>query len=153
MNGYRRILAVLKGEPSDKIPVILHNFLVAAAELNISMGRYRESPGLIADSFIKSVEKYDLDGVLVDIDTVTLAGSVGVAVDFPEREPARSPGGFLDSLENLKSLKPVSVENYKYIQIWFEAVRLLKDYSGDEILIRAKCDQSPFSLAIMMRGT
>ncbi|MCU0414924.1 MAG: uroporphyrinogen decarboxylase family protein [Ignavibacteriaceae bacterium] len=147
------MVAALNGEPADKIPIMLHNFMVAAAEMNISMAQFRESPRLIAASFIKSVEKYDLDGVLVDIDTVTLAGSVGVAVDFPEREPARSHGGILDSLKNLKSLKPVSVENYKYIQIWLEAVRLLKDYFDDEIMIRGNCDQSPFSLASMMRGT
>lgn len=152
MNGYQRILAALNGEPADKIPVMLHNFMVAAAELNISMGQFRESPGLIADAFIKSVEKYDLDGVLVDIDTVTLAGSVGVTVDFPEKEPARSPRGFLNSLDNLKSLKPVNIENYKYIQIWLEAVKLIKNYFGDEILVRGNCDQSPFSLASMMRG-
>jgi uroporphyrinogen decarboxylase len=90
MNGYQRIVAALKGERPDKIPVMLHNFMVAAEELNISMGRFRESPTLIAEAFIHSVEKYGLDGVLVDIDTVTLAGSVGVPVDFPEHEPARS---------------------------------------------------------------
>jgi MtaA/CmuA family methyltransferase len=153
MNGYQRIAAALRGEPSDKIPIMLHNFMVAAAELNISMGQFRESPALIADAFIKSVEKYDLDGVLVDIDTVTLAGSVGVPVDFPEREPARSPHGFLDSLRNMGSLKPPQVGNYKYIQIWLEAVRRIKNYFGDEIMIRGNCDQSPFSLAGMMRGT
>ena len=153
MNGYQRIAAALRGEPSDKIPIMLHNFMVAAADLGISMGQFRESPVLIADAFIKSVEKYDLDGVLVDIDTVTLAGSIGVPVDFPENEPARSLHGFLDSLENPGFLKPPKVGNYKYIQIWLEAVRRIKDYFGDQIMVRGNCDQLPFSLAGMMRGT
>ena len=65
MNGYQRIVAALKGERPDKIPVMLHNFMPAAAELNISMGRFRESPTLIAEAFINSVEKYGLDGVLL----------------------------------------------------------------------------------------
>lgn len=153
MNGYQRIAAALRGEPSDKIPIMLHNFMAAAADLGISMGQFRESPVLIADAFIKSAEKYDLDGVLVDIDTVTLAGSIGVPVDFPEHEPARSPHGLPDSLKNPGSLKPPQVGNYKYIQIWLEAVRRIKDYFGDEKMIRGNCDQSPFSLAGMMRGT
>ena len=153
MNGYQRIVAALKGERPDKIPVMLHNFMVAAEELNISMGRFRESPTLIAEAFIKSVEKYDLDAVLVDIDTVTLAGSAGVPVDLPEHEPGRSPGGCLTSMEDVRSLKPVNVEGYKYIQIWLEAVRRLKEYFGNEILVRGNCDQLPFSLAGMMRGT
>lgn len=153
MNGYERIVAALKGEKPDKIPVMLHNFMVAASELNISMGRFRESPTLIAEAFINSVEKYDLDGVLVDIDTVTLAGSLGVPVDLPEIEPGRSPGGCLVSLQETRSLKPVNVENYRYIQIWLEAVRRLKNYFGNEIFVRGNCDQLPFSLAGMMRGT
>ncbi|NMC36979.1 MAG: hypothetical protein GYA41_01505 [Bacteroidales bacterium] len=153
MNGYQRIVAALKGEQPDKIPVMLHNFMTAAAELNISMGRFRESPTLIAEAFINSVEKYGLDGVLVDIDTVTLAGSVGVPVDLPEHEPGRSPGGCLAAMEDVRSLKPVNVENYKYIQIWLEAVRRLKNYFGDEVFVRGNCDQLPFSLAGMMRGT
>lgn len=146
-------MAALKGERPDKVPVILHNFMVAAAEINVSMGRFRESPTLISEAFIKSVEKYDLDGVLVDIDTVTLAGSLGVPVDLPENEPGRSPGGCLSSVEAIRSLKPVNVGDYKYVQIWLEAVRRLKDYFRDEILVRGNCDQLPFSLAGMMRGT
>ena len=152
MNGYERICAALKGEPADKIPVMLHNFMSAAEEMNVSMGRFRESSRLIADVFKHSVEKYGLDGVLVDLDTVTLAGSAGVKVDFPDDAPARSHKGILDSPDNLKFLKQVKVEDYKYVQIWLEAVRLLKEYYGDEILIRGNCDQAPFSLASMIRG-
>ena len=153
MNGYERINAALRGKPTDKIPVMLHNFMVAAEDMNVSMSRFRENPRLIADVFKNSVEKYGLDGVLVDIDTVTLAGSVGVKVDFPNDSPARSHRGMLDTLDDLKNLKPVNVENYKYVQIWLESVRLLKEYYGDEILIRGNCDQAPFSLASMIRGT
>lgn len=54
MNGYERIVAALKGEPTNKIQVMLHNFMAAAAEMKISMGKFRESPRLIADTFIHS---------------------------------------------------------------------------------------------------
>lgn len=153
MNGYERICAALKGEPADQIPVMLHNFMAAAKEMNITMGQFRESSRLIADAFKLSVEKYGLDGVLVDLDTVTLAGSAGIPVDFPDDAPARSHLGILTSLKDLKNLKQVKVEDYRYVQIWLEAVRLLKEYFGDEILIRGNCDQAPFSLASMIRGT
>ncbi|MGI6337825.1 MAG: uroporphyrinogen decarboxylase family protein [Bacteroidales bacterium] len=153
MNGYQRMMAAFRGEPADRIPVMLHNFMVAAAERGITMRQFREDPALIADAFIRSVEKYDLDGVLIDIDTVTLAGSIGVPVDLPENEPGRPVRGLLDSLDDLHALKPVNIENYKYVQIWLEAVRRVKDYFGDEILVRGNCDQLPFSLASMMRGT
>ena len=44
------------------------------------------------------------------------------------------------------------MENYKYIQVWLESVRLLKEYFKDEIYIRGNCDQAPFALATMVRG-
>jgi uroporphyrinogen decarboxylase len=46
-----------------------------------------------------------------------------------------------------------NVENYKYIQIWLDAVRLLKDHFKNEIFVRGNCDQAPFTLASMMRGS
>ena len=152
MNGFERINAALKGEKPDKIPVMLHNFLMAAKEHGVTMEQYRNSPKVIAESFISAIDKYQYDGILVDVDTVTLAGAVGIPIDFPVNDPARSHNGILNDLSEVLNLKPVKVEQYKYIRIWLEAVRMLKDYFKDEIFIRGNCDQAPFSLASMMRG-
>jgi uroporphyrinogen decarboxylase len=152
MNGYERITAVLKGEKPDKVPVMLHNFMLAAREHNVTMAQYRDNPRLIAECFIASVDKYQYDGILIDIDTVTLAGAVGVPVDFPPDDPARSHEGNIISMDDVFNLKPVKIENYRYVQNCLEAVRILKDYYRDEIFVRGNCDQAPFSLASMMRG-
>ena len=128
MNGYQRIMAALRGEKPDKVPVMLHNFMMAAKEHNVTMEQYRNNPELIAECFIAAVDKYNYDAILVDIDTVTLAGAVGVPVDFPVNDPARSHIGNIRNLEDVVHMKPAKIEDYKYIQIWLEAVRLLKDY-------------------------
>ncbi|MEI6678039.1 MAG: uroporphyrinogen decarboxylase family protein [Mariniphaga sp.] len=153
MNGFERINAALSGQKADKTPITLHNFMMAALESGYSMHEYRESPRKIADTFIRSVEKYQYDGILVDMDTVTLAGAVGVPVDFPEHDPARSAKGNLAELSDALHLKKVKVEDYRYVQIWLEAVRLIKDHFKNEIHVRGNCDQAPFSLASMMRGS
>jgi uroporphyrinogen decarboxylase len=153
MNGYQRINAALKGIKPDKTPIMLHNFMMAAREYGVTMEQYRNSPRVIADAFKYSVEKYEYDGILVDIDTATLAGAVGVKVDFPEDDPARAIKGNIENIEDVLALKPVEVENYRQIQVWLEAVHLLKEYFKNELFIRGNCDQAPFSLASMMRGT
>lgn len=152
MNGYERVQAVLAGKKPDKTPVMLHNFMQAVKEAGYTMAQYRNDPKIIAECFIRAVEKYQYDAVLVDIDTVTLAGACGVAVDFPENEPARSHIGCLASLADIEQLKPVDLKSYKYANIWCEAVSLLKAYFKDEIYVRGNCDQAPFSLATMIRG-
>ncbi|MBT3244624.1 MAG: hypothetical protein HN352_15860 [Bacteroidetes bacterium] len=153
MTGKERISAALTGEPTDKIPVMLHNFMPVAKEAGLTMKQYRENPRAIADAFIRSVETYEYDGVLVDIDTVTLAGACGVDVDFPENDPARSHKGNLESYEQLPDMKIPDLSKYRYAVNWLEATRLLKEYFGDEIYVRGNCDQAPFSLASMIRGT
>jgi len=153
MNGYQRIKAALNNEPTDKIPIMLHNFWMAAEEAGVSMKAFRDDPKVMADAFIRSVEKYQFDGILVDMDTVTLAGAVGVPVDFPEHEPARSAKGNILQLEDVRKLKEINIENYRYIQNWLEATRIIKEHVKDEIYVRGNCDQAPFSLASMMRGS
>jgi len=89
MNGSERINAALNGEKPDKVPVMLHNFMMAAREQGVSMEQYRNDPKVIAECFIAAVEKYRYDGIVVDIDTVTLAGAMGAVIDFPRDDPAR----------------------------------------------------------------
>lgn len=151
MNGYERIQAAIKGEKPDTTPIMLHNFMMAAKQAGVSMAQFRESPQVMADVFIQSVNKYKFDGVLVDLDTVTLAGAVGVPVDFSEHEPAHSAKGNLLLLDDVKSLKKVNIEIYRYVQHWLEAVRIVKAHFKNEIYVRGNCDQAPFSLASMMR--
>ena len=89
MNGYERIRAALEGKPADRVPVMLHNFLMAAREAGHSQRRFRENPAAIAGSFIQAVETYGYDGIVVDVDTVTVAEALGVRADHPEDQPAR----------------------------------------------------------------
>jgi uroporphyrinogen decarboxylase len=151
MNGYRRIQAALRGERPDTTPVMLHNFMLAAKEAGITMKQYRQNPDAIARCHIESVERYDLDGVLVDIDTATLAGALGVPVELPEDQPALSHGARLKVLEEVDDLEPVDIARYGRVQVWLEAVRLLSRHFRDQVFIRGNCDQCAFSLASMMR--
>ncbi len=152
MNGKQRVDAVIEGEWPDKRPVLLHNFLVAAKEYGVSMKQYREDPKIIANAHIYAVEKYDLDGVLIDVDTATLAGAVGVPVDFPVNSPARVHKPFINLLEQVRELEPANISTDERIQIWLEACRIVKKHFGEEKYIRGNCDQAPFSLASMMRS-
>ena len=62
MNGRERIQRALRGERPDRVPVMLHNFMMAAREAGFSMRRFRSDPEVISTSFIRSVERYGFDG-------------------------------------------------------------------------------------------
>jgi MtaA/CmuA family methyltransferase len=152
VNGRTRILSAFRGERPDTAPILLHNFMMAAREAGITMREFRERPEAVAKAFIQAVERYGYDGVLVDVDTVTLAGAAGVPVDLPEDEPARVHGRLLNDLAQAADLPPVSIATSPRVSVWLEATRLLKKYFGDEIAIRGNCDQAPFTLAGLIRG-
>lgn len=152
MNGRERVMAALRGEKPDRVPVMLHNFMMAARENGVSMGFFRRSAKAIAESFIRAVETYGYDGIVVDVDTAMLAGAAGVPVDFPEDKPARCREPLLRSLEAVRDLKPVKVGDYFSVQAAVEAVVLLKAHFKDEIAVRGNCDQCPFSLAGLIRS-
>jgi len=153
MNGYDRIKKALEGEWPDRRPVMLHNFMMAAEEAGYSMKEFREDPIKASDAFIQSVEKYDLDGIMIDFDTTLIAGAIGVHVDYPEHEPARISKGLLVSWKQLDELGETDLAKNERVQIWLETCRMVKAHFGNEKYVRGNCDQAPFSAASMVRGT
>ncbi|MCP3930097.1 MAG: hypothetical protein GY705_13465 [Bacteroidetes bacterium] len=152
MNGYTRINTVLNGQWPDQRPIMLHNFMPAAREAGYSMKTYCTDSDAVVNAHIQAVEKYELDGIVLDIDTAVLAHAVGVPVDFPEFEPARAHGKCIKSLEVVPDLEPPDLSKNERVIIALEAAVQLKQYFGDEIFLRGNCDQAPFSLAAMMRS-
>jgi len=152
MNGYQRIMAALRGEWPDKRPVMLHNFMMAAREAGISMREYRSDPAAITRCFVQAIETYQYDGIVVDIDTATLAGAAGVPVHFPDDDPAVCAAPRLADWSQVYDLPPVNIEEYPAVQVWLEAVRQLQRHFGGQILVRGNCDQCPFALATMVAG-
>lgn len=151
MNGYQRVKTVITGEWPDQRPIILHNFMLAAREAGLKMRDYYSNPQNIAKAHIQAVEKYDLDGILYDIDTAVLASAVGVPIDFPIDEPARVHKHCLTELEQVQDLSETDISKNERVQIAVEGLKQLKSYFGDEIFLRGNADQAPFSLASMMR--
>lgn len=152
MNGTDRCLAALRGQWPDRVPVILHNFQMAAREYGITMGQYRRDPHALAGAFIHAVERYGYDGVIVDVDTVTLAEAAGVPVDLPEDAPARAHRGRLSGIREARELAPVDLRSSERIGVWLEACRILVKHFGSAVAIRGNCDQCPYTLAAMIRG-
>jgi len=152
MNGYKRIMTAFQGKHPDTIPVMLHNFMMAAREAGLTMEAFRRDPQELARAFIESIEKYEFDGIIIDVDTVTLAGAAGVPISFPVDQPAVAIRSRIQTLEEVCDLEPVDISHYRGVQVWLEATSILRRYFGDDILIRGNCDQSPFTLASLIRG-
>lgn len=153
MTGYERIRAALSGEMPDRRPIMLHGFMPAAREAGYTMRQYRDDPRIAAECHVRFAEKYDLDSILLDVDTALTAGACGVPVDFPDDEPARTHEPLLSSLDDdqLGRLETVNLGADRRIRHSLETVLLIKKTVGDQLYVRGNCDQAPFSLACSLR--
>jgi uroporphyrinogen decarboxylase len=153
MNGYERIMRVLKGERTDRVPIMLHNFMFAAREHGMTMREFRSKPENMARAFVDTALKYGLDGILTDVDTALEAHAMGAPVAFPEDEPARvtGPAG-KDFDEIICRVDPKKLISDERIQMYLEAISLIKKQVKGEIFLRGNADQGPYSLAMMLYG-
>lgn len=153
MNGYERVKATMQGKKVDHLPVMLHNFQMCIKEAGINFDTFRNDPKKGAESFIRNAEKYDLDGVVIDVDTSTLAGAAGCKVAYEPNRVAATIGGILDDIGDAGNLKKIHIEDSRMVNNWLEMSRIISEYFKNEKYVRCNCDQAPFSLASMLRGS
>ncbi len=153
MNSLQRVMAVLEGGIPDRVPVCLHNFLLAAHEAGVRMEDYRTDPQSMARAHLHAVEKYGHDCILVDPDTTLLAEAMGAKSECAPGEPGRIIEPALRSLDEVERLKPVDPSRDGRIPALLEGIHLLHKEVGSEVAIRGNADQGAFSLACLLRGT
>jgi MtaA/CmuA family methyltransferase len=153
MNSLERLRTVIRGQIPDRIPVCLHNFMMAAREAGIPMEKYRTEPEAIAAAHLRAWEKYGHDCFLIDTDTTMLAEAMGAKSECAPDETGRIVAPAIQSLAEVDRLEVVNPETDGRIPAILEAVRLLAKQVGTEVAIRGNADQMAFDLACMVRGT
>ncbi len=154
MTGYERISEVLKGNIPDRIPVMMHNFLMAAREAGLTMEEFRSSADNMSRAMIKACQTYDLDGIFLDVDTALLAGACGARVKYPRDIAAVCEDRQTRSIPQImEDLQKIDLRNNERVQIYLEAVHKLSRWCRKEdVYMRANADQGPFSLACLLTG-
>ena len=152
MNSLERVKAVLAGQIPDRVPVCLHNFMLAAREAGIPMEEYRSDPEAMARAHLAALDKYGHDCILIDTDTTMLAEAMGATSECAPNEPGRIVAPAIRSLRDVDRLEVVNPESDGRIPALLEGVRLIAKQVGTEVAIRGNADQAAFDLACMVRG-
>ncbi len=153
MNSKQRVETVLRGGIPDRVPVCLHNFLMAAKEARIPLERYLSDPAAAAQAHLHALERYGHDCLLIDLDTTLLAEAMGAVRDHTPGAPGHIAGPAISSLDDVGKLRVVDPECDGRIPVLLETIRILVREVGGEVSIRGNADQAAFSLAGLLRGT
>jgi len=152
MNSLQRVQAVISGQIPDRVPVCLHNFMLAAREAGIPMEKYRAEPTAMARVHLQAWEKYGHDCILVDTDTTMLAEAMGAESECAPDAPGRIVEPAIRSLQEVDSLKVINPEADARIPALLEGVRMIAQQTNNQVAIRGNADQMAFSLACLVRG-
>ena len=152
MTSLERCLTVIRGGIPDRVPVCLHNFLMAAREAGIPLEKHLTEPAAAARAHLLAVAKYGYDCILIDLDTTMLAEAMGARRDCTPGEPGHLAAPAINSLDEVGKLRPADPARDGRIPVLVEAVRIMARAVGDRVAIRGNADQGAFSLAAMLRG-
>ncbi|MEF8725456.1 MAG: uroporphyrinogen decarboxylase family protein [Candidatus Bipolaricaulota bacterium] len=136
---------------TDRIPVDLHNFTVAAEGLGRSYSEIFHSGELMARSQIEQWEKFGHDTLLLENGTAAVAETLGCEVVYPDDNPPRLTGPAISDLDEVSSLPHPDPTVDGTLPELLKATSLVKDELDDQFVM-GRGDQGPFSLASMVLG-
>ncbi len=142
------------GEAVERIPVMAHNFLMSVREAGFTQKQFRESPDVMVKAMTEATLKYDLDCVLLDVDTALLASACGADVMYPDDLAAVAKGTQPVPLEELPDkVKEVDLLASPRVRHYLEAAERLVAWGNEnDRFIRINADQGAFSLACILTG-
>lgn len=152
MTGKERALAALHGQPHDRPPVIPIVGQAGAALCGVSIFDHAHDPDLLAGCQIDCAREFGYDGIYISADTWVNAEAIGFPwVEHPQDGPAGGQGTWIQSLADLINLPLPDPASSGRWPLMVSAVQTAVEMAGDELLIIANFDQSPFSLAGQLR--
>ncbi|MFP3953029.1 MAG: uroporphyrinogen decarboxylase family protein [Candidatus Acetothermia bacterium] len=151
MNSLELVNRTIKLERTERIPVDLHNFTVAAEDMGMSYSRIFHSGDLMAEAQVRQWEKYGHDMLLLENGTAALAEAMGCDVVYPDDNPPRLKGPGIRKLSDIYSLPVPDPTEDGTLPELLKATSLVKE-ELDEQFVMGRGDQGPFSLASMVLG-
>jgi len=82
MNSIERVQTVLQGGIPDRVPVDLHNFLMAAQSSGLPFPEYLQNGEAMAEGQIRLWREFGHDVLLLENGTTALAEACGCGVEY-----------------------------------------------------------------------
>ncbi len=153
MTSRERVLNLLEGRPSDRLPLMPITMMFAADQAGIKYGDYARDHRLLGQAQLVTAEKYQLDYVSVISDPAREAADCGAAIQyFPDQPPGldeqRALLGDKTVLARLRIPDPLAAGRMKDR---VDGVAWLKNRVGNDLLLEGWIE-GPCAEAADLRG-
>jgi MtaA/CmuA family methyltransferase len=153
MTGKQRILAKLRGEPADSLPLMPITMMFAADLAGVRYGDYARDCRVLADAQVAVAERFGLDYVSAISDPAREASDLGAAVAwFDDQPPAIVESrALLDEKSKLAALRLPDPAAPGRMRDRVEAVRLLAERVGASRIVEGWVE-GPCAMSADLRG-
>lgn len=153
MTGRERILAMVDGQPVDRLPFMPITMMFAAVHANVQYLHYATDFRVLVEGQVRAAEKFDIDYVNTMSDPAGEAADCGAAVTFyPDQPPALDESNaLLSEKTRLVALRVPDPWQGKRMHNRLQALALYKQRVGREKLIEGWIE-GPCAQAADLRG-
>lgn len=152
MNSVDLVRGAIDHRPDERVPVDLHNFMVAAATSPHPMPDVLRSGELLAEAMLAAWREFGHDMILLENGTACNAEACGVQARYRDGTAPVAGRPILARLEDVAQLEvPDPYTTFPMSEV-LKATRILARELGDRAWICARADQGPMDLAAQLRG-
>ncbi len=153
MNGYERLLGMMKGEAVDQVPLMPITMMFAADLAGIPYGEYAADYRKLVDAQLKTAERFQFDYVSCISDPAREATDCGANVQFYDDQPPAidETRALLADKTTLVGLKAPDPLGGGRMHDRVQAVELFKERVGGQLLIEGWIE-GPCAEAADLRG-
>ena len=151
MTGLERILAAVRFEPSDRVPVIPQIFGHAARIAGVALDQYLTDAAVLARCQLAALDRYRGDAVFALLDVNVETEALGSRLRFPKDGYPSVEQHVLDRPSAVAALAVPDPTKAGRMPVLLEAARLLRQELQDRVLV-AGCVLGPMTLACQLLG-
>jgi len=137
MNGKDRACAAMRGDVTDRLPFMPITMMFAADLIGVPYREYATTAAQQARGQIAVAEEFGADHISAISDPAVEAHDFGAEIGFPDDNPpyVDEEKALLADKGRLKNLRPVRPEDGRRMANRLEAVRLLAEAGGKDLLV------------------
>ena len=152
MTSLERTLAVLDHRVPDRVPIALHNFLMAGRMAGADFRRLLRSGEMLAEAELAAWREFGHDVIMHENGVCAEAEALGCEILYQQYCAPHVLEPVLESLDDVPKLKIPDPEKTFPLNELLKATRILVKETKGRVFVMGRADQGPIALALALCG-
>jgi uroporphyrinogen decarboxylase len=152
MTSLDRVSAVLEGRLPDRVPVALHNYLMACRMNGLGFDQMARSGEAMAEAQLAAWRKFRHDMIMHEIGVCAEAEAMGARIHYQPHQPPHVLEPLITRPQDIEKLRVPDPETTYPLNELLKGTRILVRETRGQVHINGRADQGPVALALALCG-